>query len=361
MTLSSGPEAGFTLTEALVALVLLLAITGSAFGIVNPATSIASAQPEAMDMQQRARVAAEGLVGDLVMAGAGTYAGPRTGALLPFFAPVIPRRTGLEGPDPWDVVRDDVVAIAYVAGTARQTTLSEPMPDPSAEVRVEAMPNCPAGKKLCGFAEGMTVLIFDEAGHWDFFTVTEVDDEAGHLQPRQSMLSHAYQPGAVITQAESHVYYHDAVQRQLRHYDGYETDLSVVDNVVDLRFEYFGDPQPPQRPKPPAGVANCLYDAAGALASGLSVLTAGGASLVELPLSIFDDGPWCGGGNNRFDADLLRVRKVRVSVRVQAAPATLRASGTDYLVAGISRSAHRSLPDYTVRFDVSPRNMNLAR
>ena len=50
-------------------------------------------------------------------------------------------------------------------------------------------------------------------------------------------------------------------------------------------------------------------------------------SLAKLPLTMFQNGPWCGGGDNEFDADLLRIRKVRVTLRMQAASPTLR--GTD--------------------------------
>ena len=35
--------------------------------------------------------------------------------------------------------------------------------------------------------------------------------------------------------------------------------------------------------------------------------------------AILTDGPYCGSGDNQFDADLLRVRKVRVTLRMQAA------------------------------------------
>jgi hypothetical protein len=339
----------------------MLVISGAIFGFINPNTNIAQAQPEAMDMQQRARIGSDLLFRDLFMAGAGTYAGPQTGALTNFFAPIIPRKTGKNNADAYTVVRDDAVTISYIPNTYHQTTIRDPMPHPSAELKVEDMPNCPKGEELCGFKEGMTVLIFDEEGHWDFFTLTQVQDAAGHLQHRQQMLSYAYQPGAIITQADSHMYYYDAVNRQLRHYDGYETDVPVVDNVVGVLFEYFGDPNPPLRPKPPAGVANCLYDAAGNLLGGLSVLTPQGGSLAALPLSMLNDGPWCGDGNNQFDVDLLRIKKVRVTLRVQASLASLRGTGSEYVVAGTSQSAYRNLPDYTVRFEVSPRNMNLGR
>jgi hypothetical protein len=349
------------MAESLLALVIMLVITGAAFGLVNPNTSIAQAQPEAMDMQQRARVASDMLFRDLFMAGAGTYAGPRSGALSNFFAPIIPRKMGFMNPDAWTVVRDDAMTISYIPNTYSQTTIRDPMPLASEELKVEDMANCPKGKKLCGFEEGMTVLIFDEEGHFDFFNITEVQDAAAHLQHYQQDLSYPYQPGAIVTQAESHMYYFDAANRQLRHYDGYQTDVPVVDNVVGVLFEYFGDPEPPQKPKPPAGVSNCLYDAAGNLIGGLTTLTPQGGSLATLPLSMLNDGPWCGNGNNAFDVDLLRIRKVRLTVRVQASQAALRGIGAEYVVAGTSDSAVRTLPDYTLRFEVSPRNMNLGR
>jgi hypothetical protein len=354
-------DGGFTLTESLMAMVLMLAVTGSVFALINPNTTITQVQPEAMDMQQRARIGSDLLFRDLFMAGAGVYAGPTTGALTNFFAPIIPRKMGLNNADAWNVVRDDAVTVSYIPNTYSQTTIRDPMPLPSAELKVEDMANCPHSQPLCGFTEGMTVLIFDQMGHFDFFTLTQVQDQAGHLQHRQQDLSYAYQPGAVITQADSHMYYYDATNRQLRHYDGYLTDVPVVDNVVGVKFEYFGDPNPPSKPKPQLGNANCLYDAGGNAIGGMSVLTTQGGSLAELPLSILNNGPWCGDGSNRFDADLLRIKKVRITLRVQASQASMRSTGADYVVGGTSKSAMRSLPDYTVRFEVAPRNMNLGR
>ena len=181
------------------------------------------------------------------------------------------------------------------------------------------------------------------------------------MQHRQQALSYAYNTGAFVTQADSHTYYLDANTRQLRHYDGYLTDVPVVDNVVGLTFGYFGNPNPPDTPKPPPGTENCLYDAAGNLLPGLGVLATQGGSLAELPMAILNDGPWCGAGNNRFDADLLRVKQIRITVRIQATQDMHRGSGGEYSVSGTSRSALRSLPDYTLTFEVSPRNMNLGR
>lgn len=361
MRTTAGGDSGFSLTESLIAMVLMLAVTGAIFSLVNPGAQTSQTQPEVMDLQQRARVTADVLSRDLFMAGAGLYAGPATGALTNFFAPIIPRRMGLQNADNYTIVRPDAITIQYVPNTYSQTTIRDPMPQSSSELKVEDMPNCPAGEELCGFKIGMTLLIFDDEGHFDFFTVTNVQDSAGHLQHRQQDLSYAYDAGAKVTQADTHTYYYDAAARQLRHYDGYLTDLPVVDNVVGLTFSYFGDPLPPRAPKPPPGKANCLYDAAGNLLGGLQTLTTQGGSLAALPLSLFMDGPWCGNGNNRFDADLLRVRKVRVTLRVQATDAAFRGSDADFANTGFNQSALRRAPDFAVSFEVTPRNMNLGR
>ena len=363
-TRSIGParsDSGFSLVESLVALMLMIVLTGAVFNLVNPGALTSQTQPEAMDMQQRARIGADLLFRDLFMAGAGIYMGPNTGALSNYFPPIIPRRMGWQNADAFNVARPDAVTISYIPNTYSQTTIRMPMPITSSELKVEDIPNCPKGEQLCGFEEGMRVLIFDKMGNFDFFTITEVQDDAAHLQLYQQTLSAQYQPGDYVTQAEYHTYWYDAVNRQLRHYDGYQTDVPVVDNVVGVLFEYFGDPQPPVSPKPPLGAANCLYDAAGNQISGLGPLPSSGGSLAALPLNILNDGPWCGGGENRFDADLLRVKKVRITLRVQASQAQFRGTGADYTVSGFNKNATKALADYTVRFEVTPRNMNLGR
>jgi hypothetical protein len=294
------------------------------------------------------------------MAGAGVFSGPMTGALTGAFAPIVPRRMGLQNADGYLVVRPDAITIAYVPSTYSQSATRAAMPHQSSELKVETLPNCPRHNQFCGFEEGMTVLIFDDEGHFDFFTLAQVQHDTGHVQRRQQSPSYGYQVGAVVTQAETRTYYYDAASLQLRQYDGYLTDVPVADNVVGVGFEYFGDPRPPMLPKPKQGTANCLYDAAGNPV-GLPTLVAQGGSLAPLPLSMLSDGPWCGDGHNRYDADLLRVRKVRVTMRVQASAAQFRGTGPEFESPGFNRSALRHLPDYTVRFEVSPRNMNLDR
>jgi len=355
-------QAGYSLVELLVSTAIMMVVTGAIFAMVNPSQGTAKAQPEVSDIQQRMRIGSDTLFKELMMAGAGPYFGARTGSLLNFFAPVMPRRLGYQAPDDTRTAASDRLTLSYIPNSYSQTTIEKAMPPNSSEMKVTYPPNCQVPKELCGFEEGMTVIIFDNTGHWDTFTLTQVQDAAGHLQHHGQQLNYTYAAGSTITVAVSYTYFRDASTNQLMRYDGYQTTTPIVDNVVDLKFEYFGDPAPPTKPDPGVGgAANCLYDAMHNLV-GLPTLTADEGSLAILPLEQLKDGPWCGGGDNEFDADLLRVRKVRVTLRMQASDVSVR--GTNpllFLNPGRARQSMAMVPDYVVRFDITPRNMNLVR
>lgn len=367
-------ESGYSLVELLISSAIMLVVTGAIFGLLSPSQGTAATQPEVSDVQQRSRVASEVLFKELVMAGAGVYQGPITGSLINFFAPIIPKRLGRTNPDGAFDAFDDVITLSYIPNTYSQTTISSPMPNVSAELKVTKRPNCPKSDELCGFEQGMDVIIFDESGNFDLFTITEVQDAAAHLQHRGQDFSFPYSTGASVTQIVSNTYYWcspvngrpcpgEPTAWQLRLYDGFSRDVALVDNVVGLRFEYFGDPNPPVNPKPPLGIANCLYDGTGTYNAAMTVLATTDGSLAALPLGMLKDGPWCGStsGSNVFDADLLRIRKVRVTLRVQVADPALRGTGPRWVNAGLASGGIREIADYEVAFDVTPRNLNLAR
>jgi type II secretory pathway pseudopilin PulG len=357
-------QRGYTLVELLISAAIMITVTGAIFSLMNPAQGSAQVQPEVADLQQRMRVGSETLFRELVMAGAGTYQGAVTGSLVNYFAPILPRRTGQVSPDPatgTGSFKTDAITLVYVPNSYSQTTITSPMPNVSAELKVASQPNCPQGSDLCGFAVGMGLVIFDASGNFDSFTVTEVQSSAGHLQHRGQQFSVSYEIGAQVTEIVSYTYYLDRSTNQLRRYDGVQTDVPIVDNVADLRFDYFGDTQPPRAPKPPPGKANCLYDATGNYAN-LPVLPATDGSLAALTPAMLTDGPYCGGSGNQFDADLLRIRKVRVTLRMQVANPALRGgTAVDGTTQRYGVGGERYVPDYVVSFDVSPRNMNLSR
>ena len=398
-------EAGFSLAELLVASAIMLTITGGVFALMNPSQGTYRTQPEVSDLQQRMRVAGDTLTKDLVMAGAGSYAGSMSGALSFFLAPITPYRVG-EVNDPSAGIyfraaagapdASNAISMIYVPPTPAQTTIREDMPQPSSELKVEAQANCPPIKaqQLCGFKPGMAALIFDDTGSFDPLVITQVQDQALHLQHKGD-LSKRYGVGAKITQASLHTYYlsvNDTTKTyQLRHYDGGETDLPVVDNVVKLEFEYYGEPRAPTLlpnkslsdpvgpyttygPKPPAlGVdnsadtwgagENCTFAVQGGVHVPRLPDLPGGTGHVRLTQSTLTDGPWCPDGNKvlRYDADLLRVRRVRVKLRVQAPPELRGPAGTLFRYGGTSSAGQHFVPDQEISFDVTPRNLNLGR
>ena len=205
----------------------------------------------------------------------------------------------------------------------------------------------------------MGALIFDASGRFDLFTVSNVTGPESALRPRGSPSGHAYLAGAVAAEVQARTYYFDTATKQLRQYDTDVTDVPLLDDVTELRVEYFGTPGSPTLPKPPIGEGNCLYDAAGQALPGGSVLPAGPEGLAELPLELFRDGPWCGTGAAQFDADLLRIRRVRVTIGAQASSAASRSGGPGFSSPGTSRSSWRRVPDVVVSVDVAPRNLNL--
>jgi len=384
-------DQGFSLIELLVAMTVMLSVTAAVFSLMNPAQGSFATQPEVSDMQQRLRVGTDTLYKDLVMTGNGAYQGALSGSLLYAFTPVMPFRQGTLNDDPPGTFKDDTITLMYVPPTYAQTSLASRGPSlNSVEIGVTAEPGCPAADQLCGFKEGMTVLMYDDSGNFDIFTITNVQEAALHLQHRNDRLT--YEDYAVkttkIVQANFFEYYLSAATNQLMFYDGSGApDVPVVDNVVGLKFEYYGDPQPPlvrnsaspwlttygPAPKaiaPPSSTwgndENCVFAPNGGIAptAKLPILGAANSALVQLSAAQLTDGPWCPSATNvnRWDADLLRIRKIGVTLRVQAALASLRGPASAlFTKAGTSRSGTKWVPDQEIHFMVSPRNLNLGR
>jgi prepilin-type N-terminal cleavage/methylation domain-containing protein len=394
-------NAGFTLVEMLIAMVVMLIILGGVFQAFNPSLGSFQTQPEVADMQQRLRVGTDRLYGGLVVAGAGIYSGAAVGTLGQFFAPVLPYLVGSLHNDPASGVffRDDAITIFHVPTTASQCTIRDKMPQPSSEVKVNAEPGCPANDPLCGFEEGMRVVIFDGSS-FDFFTITQVQSASLHLQHRPPInpadFSKAYDVGAVISQFNTDAYYwrQDPATNtfQLMHYDLFANETPLIDDVVGLRFEYMGEATPPvvrapvtdpvgpwtsYGPKPPAlGVdvagdswpagENCAFSVDSATGLHVSRLEKLGdpGTLTALTATQLANGPWCPdeASLNRYDVDLHRVRQIRVSFRVQTGVAVLRGpAGVLFNRAGMGSISTRLVPDQAVQFDVTPRNLNLGR
>ena len=393
---------GFSLLELLIATMVLLVVTGGAMKLVSPAGNAFAAQPEAADLQQRLRVGVDALRRELLMAGAGPYTGSPVGPLVYEFAPILPHAVGTLVPGSPDRPDAAVITLMYVPSTPAQTTTSTDLTSEGVELRVCGQPGCPLSDALCGFRQGMHVVIFDVFGSYDVFTITSVLGDAMRLRHRDDRFATAHPAGSFITEVVSRTFYLDAAERRLYSYDGFRSNLPVLDNVVGLAFEYFGEPSPPvlrpavggvaapmtsygPRPPPPTvdsagddwGMGeNCTFRLSGGVQVGRLADWGGGAAagaLVPIPITQLSDGPWCPGVTNaagallssRFDADMLRVRRVRVTLRVQAGAEGLRGANPAgqvlFIHPGPARQGGRIVPDQEIRFEVTPRNMNVGR
>ena len=288
-----------TLTELLVAASVMTLVSGAALSAVLPLQRAFAAQPEASSLTQRSRVVAEMLAGDL-----------RRATL------VLPLRVGdVDNDIPQGVFyRDDVV-----------TVLADP---------VEALAR-------------------------------------GIVAPYESRTYHLRRDGEGIW--------------QLMQYDGRASDQPAVEDVIALAFEYFGEAEPPLPRMTAEGEVRVTYgavpppldvddpdDSWGAgencsitIADGRHAprLAPLGTGVVPLASSTLVDGPWCpdAGHAFRFDADLLRIRRVRVHVRLQAARPFRSLAGPWFANPGAAGDPARFVPDETVVLEIAPRNVHAAR
>jgi prepilin-type N-terminal cleavage/methylation domain-containing protein len=304
---------GFSLVELLVALTIAVIVTAAALMVVAPSSANVLTRSETADMQQRLRVAADAVSQELANAAAGSYADGINAPLVNNIAPIVPARFGGTGADPPGTFKHDTITI-YSAPRAG------------------------------GPPTGTTFWL-------------KADDATATYQLMRNITTNSL-------------------------------DVPVVDHVVSLAFDYYGDPQPPTMRRPlddpigpwttygpkPASVPvapfaareNCTFvdDGSETPKPRLETLGAVGGTLVPLGAPRLTDGPWCpsDADQNRWDADLLRIRSVVVTIRVEAASPLVRGPASALFAhGGTSRSGERWVPDQEVRLEISPRNMNLGR
>jgi hypothetical protein len=319
-------QRGFTLVEFTVAAALTLALTAAIFSITQASRRAADVQSEVADVQQRGRVAVDTLMRDLMMAGAGPYLAGHAGPLTASIPGLMPFRRGMSGNDLPGSFRSDAVTALFVPTTAAQTTLTAAAAAGSTTLQVAALPTCAAGVNLCAFLPGTTVMAYDAAGAFQIFTVSAVVDGFAQIITT-TPASRLFAEGSPVVEVEVHSYTlkNDPSTRlsQLMTYDGTANgDLPVLDHVVALAFDY------------------------------------------DVPAAELMDGPWRpdAASEDRWDADLLRIRTVGVTIRVEAGSPALRGpAGVLFANAGTARNPRVWVPDVELRFQVSPRNLSLRR
>jgi len=345
-------DRGYALIELLVAGGLMIALTATICRLLLDVRTAVDGSVERADLHQRARVALNGMASRLRSAGAGADRGVAAGPLVKWMPPIQPGRAG----DASSL--STAVTTVEVPGRMVPATLSHDASAASSALDFDYPPGCAAP---CGFFERMTVILVDQRGDFDLFVLTAVDGASAAVRRLAGGTGGAYARGTPVLPAEVHAFYLNASTHELRRVDGDRSDLPVVNGVVDLSFEYFGDPDPPSEPRPPAGEENCLFDATGATRPELQTLPRATGSLARLSLASLTDGPWCGGGSEPFDADLLRIRAVQLSVRLQAAAAYRGADERWFRNPGTGAESSRLIKDLTLHTMIAPPNLGAAR
>jgi hypothetical protein len=256
-------------------------------------------------------------------------------------------------------------------------------------IRIASLSACALSHPACRFHEGTRALVADGSGAWDVVPVSAVSIDGLMLEHAGLALTRLYRAGALIGEAGSSAYClrldPATGVSQLRRSTNGSADMPLLDHVTGLRFEYFGRAEPPavlddgdalrRRASfgplpPPAGVddlldawppgENCQFFRSGGQPTPRQApLPVEAAGLARMPLSALTDGPWCpdDASLNRYDADLLRIRLVRITLRVQAqSPAVRGLDARLFSRPGAGRETARLVPDLEVRVDVALRN-----
>jgi hypothetical protein len=272
-----------TLLEMLVSMALAVSLGGTILSLVVAGNRIAQVQPEALDLQQRARIALRSLGTDLRDAGAGLERGAllsttaeMTGPLVRYFPPLVPSF-------------DDGVTVWTTTNRDAQGRTAMSVAPGATIVAVQDSDACPAGQGACGFAAGSTAIAFTATGCRTTLRIAAVNGDV--LQLAAPLAGCALDPGSAIAEGEVRTYRVDPSARQLiRREEATGSTAPMLEGVAAMTVTYFAD--------------------------------GAGTDIVS----------------GRSDADLMRVRRVRVAMRLVATNPLLR------------------IPDLNLAIDVVPRN-----
>lgn len=166
---------GFTLVELLVALVVVLLLTGATLAAATQARAVFDRVPALIDMRQRGDAAIEALSQALRAALRVTAAVPADEGGYSQLTIVTPIASPAQG----------VLAIDQMT--------------PASSITLAAWP-CPNVKEVCGFTNGAVAMIADSAG-FDVFIVGSTSIAQRRLMPVHP-LSRAYRAGAAVLEVE---------------------------------------------------------------------------------------------------------------------------------------------------------------
>ncbi len=371
---------GFTLIELLVALAIVLVIFAGIAAFAAPMRDAFNRSVSAGELAARSRAGLEMLTAEVRDAGAGLIVGSEMHAIGDAVPIVIPLRS-LSDRRPLEPY--EALMVTYALASGGQALLVDRAPAGSTTLSMDRALPCPREDGTCGFVAGNSVMILD-AARSESGLVRTVNPAASMLVLSAPILT-SFERGATVMAIERTTYgvrsLPDGSSRLVR-ITQRGAEEPVVDSVAAFEISIAGlaaPPLPGARPEdyptygpmpPPIGIddlrdmwpagENCTLtlDGSGARASRLEELGERSA-LLSLSGAMLADGPWCADATDveRFDADLLRARRVDIRLRVEAASADLRGpAGVLFTRAGRATRAARWLPDIELRASVALRS-----
>lgn len=270
---------GHTLIEVLVATVVLALVLTGAATIATRAHMAGRDIPQTIDQQQRARVVLDVLARDIRQAGAGLDVGDHAGPLASVVPAVVPYRVTSSVRTP---TASTISTIAVPMGSV-QTVLASGLPAGGA-VWTLARPVWCGSRPACGARVGEDLMVWDASGAFAIATVDRIGGDAVTVRPLVSP-GRMFPAGAPVASVVLRTYSFDAARGQVRVADAGGVDQPLIDGVQAFTVSY-------------------------------EAVTPGG--LVVMPPTQLGDGPWLGTGDALFDADLRRVRLVRLRLVLDA-------------------------------------------
>ncbi len=330
------------LIELLVSVAIVLGLLGVLFQLVDPSGGTVAVQSLVADVHQRQRAALGELHRHLLLAGSGPH--PGTNGVVAHLRPAV--APSLRGAASDLAPGADRVSVLYAPPGEAGALLAGAVTESRSTVGLLPSDVCalPCGLSDAG---GGLALVFDATGRSDLYRITDLTAATASLE-HVGGGAPVYGAGAFIAPVLIRGFYHDLDAEQLRVHNGAGSDLPLVDGVVGFAVRYFGVPQPVL---PPAGgsaaavAAPCLVAAATALppVSGIA----------ELDSTLFADELSCGGGTP-FDADLFRIRRVRIDLVLRVADIAWRLPATGPPLMQMRNDAVR---DVAASLDVAPRSL----
>lgn len=212
-------SAGVTLLEVLIAAIIGVIATAAAVELYIHQHKNWMIQDGVSDLQQNGRAAVDEIASKVRMAGYG---------VAPGLEAIISREaSGTADPDS--------ITLVFLHEPICTSSLSAPMPLPSAELKVQGDISC--------FQDGQYCYIYDpNTDEGEFFVITQVQEAAFHLQHNLAPLSKSYPAGSRLYTYDVFRYFvdysmdstHPVLMRQ--EYDNWP-DI-YADNIVDLQLWY---------------------------------------------------------------------------------------------------------------------------